>query len=134
MLGTAQIPRPPPVVLLADPDEDSRFMYRYWLQDCHGFLVREAGSISEAMRIARETVPDVIATEMAFPGEDANELCRRIREDVVTSGVRLIALTASVTPAQVQRAYLAGCHMVLPKPCLPETLLNAIQGLLQRAA
>jgi len=118
------------VVSLVDPDEDSRFMYRYWLQDCHGFLVREAGSVSDALRIARATLPDVIAPEMAFPGEDANELCRRIREDVATSGVRLIALTASVTPAQVERAYLAGCHTVLPKPCLPATLLDAIRDLL----
>lgn len=130
MLATAAVPQPPPVVLLADPDEDTRVMYRYWLQNCQGFLVREAATVNDAIRIARDTVPDVIATEMVFPGEDASELCRCIRQDAVTGGVRLIALTGSVMPAQVRRAYLARCDMVLAKPCLPSTLLAGILGLL----
>lgn len=130
MLPTAHIRGSPPQVLLIDPDEDTRVMYRYWLQHCHGFLVHDAPSIAEAMRITRDSVPDVIATEMVFPGEDPNELCRRIREDADTRGVRLIALTASVTPAEVERAYSAGCDLVLAKPCLPSALLAAIRELL----
>ena len=130
MLGSAQVPRPPPVVLLVDPDQDSRLMYRCWLQDCNGLVVREAGSVSDALRVIGDHCPDVIATELAFPGEDANELCRRVRGNVVTRAALLIALTASVTPAHVQRAYFAGCDIVLAKPCLPSTLLEAIRELL----
>jgi CheY-like chemotaxis protein len=118
------------VVLVVDPHEDSRLMLRCWLQDCCGFLVQDVGSVGEAIRIVAASVPDVITTEMAFPGADGYEFCRRIRQDARTSGVRLIALTASVMRPQVERAYHAGCDMVLPKPCLPATLLDAIRGLL----
>ena len=122
--------RPPPVVLLVDADADSRLMYRYWLQDCHGLLVREAGTVDEGIRMALDAAPDIIATELAFPGEDGSELCRRVRREILTHPVRLIALTASVTPRHIDRALLAGCDRVLAKPCLPATLLDTIRELL----
>ena len=105
-------------------------MYRHWLQDCCGFLVHEADSVAEALRLAARVSPDVIATELTLPGTDGYELCRHMRGSAATSGVRLIAVTASAMRDQIERAYQAGCDLVLPKPCLPETLLDAIQGLL----
>ena len=130
MPDNTPVSRPPPVVLLVDAHEDCRVMYRHWLQDCCGFLVHEADSVAEALRLAARVFPDVIATELTLPGTDGYELCRHVRRSAPTSGVRLIAVTASAMRDQIERASQAGCERVLAKPCSPQTLSGAIREVL----
>ena len=79
MLVTQTV-RPPPLVLMVDAHEDTREMCGCLLRQLHGFAVQDTATACNALRMVAESAPDVIVTEMALPGVEGYELCRRLRE------------------------------------------------------
>lgn len=122
------MPSPPikPVVLIVDDFLDNREMYAEYLQ-FSGFHVLEAASGSEALEVALVRRPDIILMDLSLPGMDGWEATRRLKADPRTKRTPVIALTGHVLARHTQAALEAGCDGFLPKPCLPETLLAAIQ-------
>ena len=117
----------PIVVLLVEPDDDSRSMYAQYLQAC-GFTVQTADTTDEGVTHAREA--DVIVVGILMPGSfDGVELVRRLRGANETTEAPIIVLTACALPADRQRALAAGCDVFLPKPCLPDDLVSEIRAL-----
>jgi CheY-like chemotaxis protein len=55
---------------------------------------------------------------------------RRLRADERTKGKPIIVLTARVFEPDQVRAHAAGCDIFLPKPCLPDTLVDEIRRML----
>jgi CheY-like chemotaxis protein len=87
----------------------------------------------QALDQARALQPDLIVTDLAIPGIDGFELCRRLQADVRTREIPLIAITGQyVTPRDVERARRLGCGQVLLKPCLPDRLMAVVQETLHR--
>lgn len=75
---------------------------------------------------------DVIVTGMRIPRISGAELIRRLRKDDTTRDKPIIALTASVLPADRELAAAAGCDVFLRLPCSPAALLQEIQHLTAR--
>jgi CheY-like chemotaxis protein len=117
--------RPPPVVLIVDDDPDTRAMLALWFRQS-GCRVVEAATCVGALDRVFECQPDVIVTDMALPGVDGEELCRRIRQNPVTRAIPIIAATGWAMPAEVERARQAGCDHVFVKPCSITDLLDAV--------
>jgi CheY-like chemotaxis protein len=117
----------PPLVLLVEDDRDTREMYSEYLS-YSGLRVAEAPSGVRALERAREQTPDVVVTDIAMPGMDGLELSRRLRADPPTRDVPIIAVSGNPT----QRAWEAGCDMMLEKPCTPDELLQAIEDVLDK--
>jgi DNA-binding response OmpR family regulator len=115
-------------VLLVDSAQDDRQMYARFLHENH-FLPLEAETTDDGLRAASNA--DIIVTGIRVNGSfDGIELVRRLRHDEQTRTKPLIVLTACAFEPDQQRAHMAGCDVFLPKPCLPETLLAAINDLL----
>jgi two-component system, cell cycle response regulator DivK len=112
-------------VLLVDPDPDSLIIYTLMLEH-HGYSVLRAGGASEGYRVARDSQPAVVITEIHLPG-DSDPLSRQLKADPATARTPVIAVTSlPVRPGRHAEA-LAACDGVLAKPCVPSRLLEEVR-------
>jgi DNA-binding response OmpR family regulator len=113
-------------VLLVESHEDTCEMYAECLR-MWGFTVLTAHTADEGSRFASEA--DVIVTEIRVSGSfDGVDLVSRLRHSDDTKQTPVIVLTSCAFEQDRQRAYAAGCDVFMPKPCLPEHLVSAIEG------
>lgn len=71
--------------------------------------------------------PDVLFIDFATLGVDGSEVCRRLQEDPRTRGIRVIAVTAGPSVADVALARDVGAECCLTKP-LSQRALEAVLG------
>lgn len=81
--------------------------------------------------------PDLIVLDVMAPNLDAVDVCKRIKLDPETEGIKVVALTGQ--PEQgaqgaMERAYKVGVDLCLPKPVLPENLKKEVSRLLDAAS
>lgn len=119
-----------PLALIVDQDADTRLLYSDFLQFHQWRAIGAAGG-PEALAIAIARRPDVVVTETRLPGFDGVTLSELLRKDWSTADVPIIFVTSDVTAANLAKAAAAGG--VLTKPCLPDTLLQAIEALVDRS-
>lgn len=115
------------LVLLVDDYEDSRFLYVHALTNA-GFAVDEASDGQQALDKAFATPPAVIVMDLSLPIVDGWEAIRRLRADDRTKAIPIVALTGHSVSDDENPGY----DQLLVKPCLPDTLTNAIRTLLAR--
>jgi len=111
-------------VLLVEDHVDSRAMYAEFLRI--DFRVVEAGDGVAALALMEQACPDVVVTDLALPRMDGFELIARIRGDDRLRNIPVIALSGYAGTEHEERARQAGSDLVLMKPCLPETLAEAV--------
>ena len=123
---TNVVPGPAPrrTVLLVEDHADSRAMYAEFLRP--DFNVVEAEDGVAAFELMERTLPDIVVTDLALPRMDGFELIERMRDDDRFRLVPVIALSGYSGSDHEDRAMLAGSDLVLLKPCLPETLAEAV--------
>ena len=122
-----------PLVLLVEDDRAGREMYALGLEQ-GGFRVEQAHNGLQALDKAFAIVPDAIVTDLAIPGIDGLQLCKRLRNDPRTRQIPIIGITGYASfAAEPDRATRAGCNAVYVKPCEPETLVTEINRLLAAA-
>ena len=112
-------------LLIVDDMPDNRAILRELIAPI-GFEVLEAEGGEEALRLAAERRPALIVLDVLMPGMDGYEVARRLRQDPALSGVVIIASSASVSEAEVQRSKAAGCDAFLPKPVHIDALLAQV--------
>src|SRR3954470_15731029 len=120
---------PAPRLLIVEDDRATREFYSEALAAA-GFRIEQAHNGFQALEKAIEILPDLILTDIAVPGLDGIELCRRLRADGRTSGIPLLAITGHGDRRYPDRARLAGADGVLSKPCTAESLLQETRNLL----
>jgi two-component system cell cycle response regulator DivK len=119
---------PHPLILIVDDVRDNREGYAEYLR-FRGFGVQEAGTGTDALELATRCQPDVIVLDMRLPDIDGTEVTRRLRS-AGFERTTIIAVSACVSRADVGAAIESGCDSFLPKPCLPDALVNEINRLL----
>ena len=122
-----------PQVLVIEDDPETRHLYLA-LFAAEGFLTREAHNGFQAFSKAIESPPDLVLTDIAVPGLDGIELCRRLRADPRTSGVPVLAVTGYGDRRYRDRIMQAGANEVLIKPLEPDVLIAAARRLLSKEA
>jgi CheY-like chemotaxis protein len=120
-------------VLVVEDDPETRHFYMGVLAAA-GFSVTEAHNGFQAFDKATETLPDLILTDIAVPGLDGIELCRRLRADPRTSAVPLLAVTGYEDRHYPDRVTEAGADRVMLKPVQPHVLVDEVQRLVSRTA
>jgi two-component system, cell cycle response regulator DivK len=120
-------------VLIVDDYADSRELYREYL-DLAGFKVDVATDGLTAVERARAGLPDVILMDLSLPLLDGWDAIKLIKDDPLTSGIRVIAFTGHVMPEHLARAREAGCDDVCSKPCMPDDVERKIRRLVEAAS
>jgi len=97
-----------------------------------GYAVVTARDGLEGIRIARETLPDLILMDLELPVLDGWDACRRLKSDEETCGIPVIALTAHAMAGDEARAREVGCDDFDTKPVDLARLISKIETLLPK--
>jgi CheY-like chemotaxis protein len=119
-----------PLVLVVEDDVEIRRFYCQALGFV-GFRTDEAHNGLQALEKALAVIPDLILTDIARPGMDGLELCRRLRADPSTCGVPVLAVTGYGDRHYSDRAVDAGADRVLTKPCKLAVLIGEARRLIR---
>jgi CheY-like chemotaxis protein len=96
-----------------------------------GFNVITATSGAESIDLVREQQPDLVLMDLQLPEMDGLEATRRIVADPDLGGVKVVAYSAMVMPADRDRALDAGCVGFIAKPVGARELITLVSGYLE---
>ncbi len=113
-------------VLLVDDHELIRIGIRRLLQDASGIkVVGEAGTGEEAIRVAKELIPDVVLMDVQMPGIGGLEATRKmIRHN---PDIKILALTVCDDEPYPSRLLQAGAVGYITKGCDAEEMIRGIR-------
>ncbi len=96
-----------------------------------GYRVLLAGSTNEAMRLAKETRPDVVLSDVNMPEGSGFELARRIRADAELQAIPIVLISATL-PHDISAlaACAMGANRFVRRPIDPGALLEEIENCL----
>jgi two-component system cell cycle response regulator DivK len=119
-------------VLIVEDDIATRLLYREYLASS-GFRIVDAHNGHQALAKARELPPDAIVTDLAVPGMDGFEFCRRLKQSAGMQDIPILAVTGHAEYlGQPDRFQQAGIAQVLVKPCSPDVIVRELRRLLER--
>jgi len=116
-------------ILIVDDNDDMRRYLRTLLAD--KFYVIEASDGQSGLKLARESVPDIVVSDVMMPIMDGLQFCRQLKEDSVTSHIPVILLTARSTETQQIEGYEHGADAYVTKPFNADLLTARIYNLLK---
>ena len=90
----------------------------------------EAGDGQEALEIVQKHTVDLIVSDLMMPVMDGMELSRRIKENLATSHIPFLMLTALRSDVQEKRSFEIGVDEYLCKPFDEEVLRLRIRNIL----
>ena len=124
-------PRTRPLVLVAEDDADTRFLFTTVLR-MRGCAVVEATDGEESVRLAESARPDLILMDGSMPRLDGFGATRRIRQLVRGGRVPIVFISGHAEPSFDAAAHEAGCDEYLVKPFDIERLNRLLEIYLDR--
>jgi CheY-like chemotaxis protein len=118
------------LVLVVEDDPEMRQFYADVFER-EGFVIEQAHNGFQALEKALTRPPDLVLTDIAVPGIDGIELCRRLRADLRTRAIPLLAITGYGNRHYLDRAIGAGADSVLAKPCDATQLVSEARRLMK---
>jgi len=115
-------------VLVVDDDVKTVDLVKLYLMR-DGYHVLTAYDGIEALRLARESRPDLVVLDLMLPDIDGLEVCRILRHE---SDVPIIMLTARSTDQDKLTGLGLGADDYVTKPFSPEELAARVQAVLRR--
>lgn len=115
-------------VLVVDDDINTVELVRLYLsRDGHRVITAIEGV--EALRLARESHPDLIVLDLMLPGMNGLDICRTLRAE---SDVPIIMLTAKTTEEDRLAGLGLGADDYVTKPFSPRELAARVRAVLRR--
>ncbi len=118
-----------PLLLLIEDNEDLRHYVKSILHT--SYQIREAENGKIGMEQAFECIPDVIVSDLMMPKVDGLQLCKTLKEDVRTSHIPIILLTARSSREDRIEGLKNLADDYLTKPFNNEELLVRIENLVK---
>lgn len=115
-------------ILVADDNRELRKYIRRAL--CDRYRVIEAADGDKAVRLTLSHLPDLVVSDVMMPGKDGIEVCRTLKNDLRTSHIPVILLTACSTMTQIEDGLKIGADDYITKPFNTEHLKLRIANLL----
>jgi two-component system alkaline phosphatase synthesis response regulator PhoP len=115
-------------VLVVDDDVKTVELVKLYLNR-DGYRVLTAYNGVEALRLARESHPDLIVLDLMLPELDGLEVCRTLRKE---SDVPIIMLTAKTTDQDKLTGLELGADDYGTKPFSPQELAARVRAVLRR--
>jgi DNA-binding response OmpR family regulator len=116
-------------VLIADDQPNMRQLVRLTLETGQ-FEILEAPDGDAALEVARTEVPDLLFLDWTMPGMAGVDVCRALREDPATAGIRIVMLTARSQDSDRRHAEAMGADDYITKPFSPIELLEKVRDVL----
>lgn len=117
-----------PLMLVIDDNADMRRLLEQTLSQ--HYTVIQAADGAEGLRKAAKHVPDIVVCDLMMPVMDGLECTRRIKEEISTSHIPVLMLTACPLDEQRAQAYRCGADGYLSKPFTADTLTARCESLI----
>ena len=118
-----------PIVLVVEDNTDIREYIRSSFTDIYEVITAKDGK--EGWELAQARIPNIIVSDIMMPVMDGIELCKRIKEDMRTSHIPVILLTAKDSLQDKEEGYASGADSYLTKPFSAKLLHSRINNLLE---
>jgi signal transduction histidine kinase/CheY-like chemotaxis protein len=115
-------------VLLVDDDRDIVEVLQFVLE-AQGAVVSVAASAAEALSALEGSMPNVLLSDLAMPGETGYDLMRKIVARKGDNAPPAAALSAYARGQDLREALASGFQMLLTKPIDPAALITAVKSL-----
>lgn len=118
-----------PCILFIDDNKDLlELMYHFYSKRYH---VLTADSAPKGSEVLRSNPVDIIICDVMMPQINGLEFCRQVKNDLYTSHIPIIMLTASNLSENQIESYKAGAESYITKPFEMKILQARIDNLLQ---
>lgn len=104
-----------PLVLVVDDNEDNLTLLAFLVEQLNCALLTAING-KTALDLAQRFQPMLILLDMMLPDMDGMEVVSRIRQNPLTTGIPVIAVTALARPEDRERMLSAGCNEYVSKP------------------
>lgn len=115
-------------VLIVDDNADMRVYLRTLLLD--RYYVIEAADGQSGLKLAVESVPDIVVSDVMMPVMDGLAFCTRLKQHEATSHIPVLLLTARSSEQQHIEGLQTGADIYMTKPFSADLLLANIASLL----
>lgn len=117
-----------PILLIVEDNEEIQKYIAESFSD--SFEVITACNGTEGQQQALNSIPDIVVSDIMMPVMDGITLCRHLKEDVRTSHIPVILLTAKDSLQDKEEGYEVGADSYLTKPFSASLLRSRINNLL----
>ena len=120
---------PGELILLVEDNDNNRLLIRDVLQ-ASGYVVAEAETAEDGLRMATEQHPALILMDIQLPGMNGIEALQHLRADPATRAIPVIAVTASAMTQDRHQIMAAGFDGYQSKPISVKGFLQAVREML----
>jgi len=118
-------------VLLVEDERDVAELIRYNLVS-EGYEVVMATNGTDALRLARESRPDVVLLDIMVPQLNGWEICLRLKRDPSLAGIAVIMVTGRVAEGDKVLGFELGADDYVTKPFSPRELVARVRAVVRR--
>ena len=119
-----------PLMLIVDDNEDFRnFISSIFEKD---YRIITAADGEKALKLTLAKLPDLIISDVMMPVMDGFEFCRQLKQDIRTSHIPVILLTAKTGDENKYQGLEAGAEDYISKPFRTELLMLKVSRLIER--
>ena len=134
---TMQQPTKPVHILLADDDEDDRFLtqeaFRQQFPGTEMATVEDGEELLEFLRrtgryaSSNHSLPELILLDLNMPRKDGREALQEIKSDSELRHIPVVILTTSDAGIDIDNSYQWGANSFITKPSSFKTLMDITQ-------
>ena len=117
-----------PLLLIIDDNSDIRKLVSELMKEQYNIITAPDGK--EGVRLAAKYVPDIIICDVMMPVMDGLECCRIIKEEISTSHIPVLMLTACSMDEQRVEGYDSGADAYIAKPFSAAVLKSRCRSLI----
>ncbi len=118
-------------ILLVDDDKAVSESVKSILEETEKYEVRTFANARGVFSLARAYQPDLVVLDISMPYKDGSEIAAELQSDPKTAAIKIIFLTAIVTPDEARGQTQSGGIPVLAKPVNVMSFLACVDKLLR---
>jgi len=118
-------------ILIVDDEQDILELIEYNLKN-EGYSILTAQAGEQAIKIAKQSLPDLIVLDLMLPGIDGLEVTRYLRSTEQTRDMPIVMLTAKGEESDIITGLELGANDYISKPFSPKVLVARIRAILRR--
>lgn len=116
-------------LLIIEDNEQNMYLMAYLLVS-GGFEVMRAFNGIDGIRIALDSIPDMILLDIQLPTMSGYEVAEEMRKHESLREIPIIAVTSYAMPGDKERIISAGATGYIEKPINPDTFISQLQDFL----
>ena len=118
-------------ILIVDDEQDIIELIKYNLKN-EGYSILTAQTGEQAIKIAKQSRPDLMVLDLMLPGIDGLEVTKYLKNNEQTKDIPIVMLTAKGEESDIVTGLELGANDYISKPFSPKVLVARIRAILRR--